>query len=472
MKSTANSAKITFLGAALEVTGSCHLLEANGKRILLDCGILQGGSAARRVNGNDFEFAPESIDLVVLSHAHLDHSGALPKLVSAGFNGPIHCTQGTAKLLPILLEDAFRLYERDVDQRNTRYRRSGRELIELEYEAKHVEQVLSLLQTSAYHHQTQISDGIELTFHDAGHILGSSIVEIQIKQGELSKTLVFSGDLGNPDTSLMIEPEILHKADLVLLESTYGDRNHRDHHETLIEFEQIIRAADKEKGSILIPAFAVGRTQELLFTLGCLYQEGKLKGWRVFLDSPMASAVTQVYNLCLAKLDKKDTAYMRQYGSMTLQEFLPCLTVSESVEESMLINECEANAIIIAGSGMCTGGRIRHHFKRRIWQANTHIIFVGFQAQGTVGRTLVDGAKNLKLFGQEMVVNAQIHTVGGFSAHADQQQLISWAKHFPDSTKFCLVHGEQSAVIGLREQLRQQANIDAEIAVKGASVYF
>ena len=463
--------KITFLGAALEVTGSCHLLEANGQRILLDCGMHQGGSAFSR-NDGEFDFDPSDIDMVVLSHAHLDHSGALPLLVAQGFNGAIYCTEGTSKLLPILLEDAFRLYERDVFHRNTRLKRAGQPAIELQYQERDVEQVLSLVRTSRYQQPFQITDGIQLQFYDAGHILGSSIVELRIAQGELSKTLVFSGDLGNPDTSLMYDPVELQHADVVLMESTYGDRNHRSHLETLAEFEGIIKEAGREDGNILIPAFAVGRTQELLFALGCLYQEGKLEGWQVFLDSPMAKAVTNVYNQCLSRLDRKDTAVMQQYGSMSLQAFLPCLTVSESVEDSILINDRKSKAIIIAGSGMCTGGRIRHHFKQRIWQKNTHIIFVGFQAYGTIGRKLVDGEKRMKFFGEEMVINAQIHTVGGFSAHAGQDELVNWAKAFEGKPKFCLVHGEQSAIVALRDQLLLRADIDAEIAVKGASVYF
>ncbi|GHA20763.1 MBL fold metallo-hydrolase [Arenicella chitinivorans] len=463
--------KITFLGAALEVTGSCHLLEVNDLRILLDCGMHQGGSAFRR-NSGEFDFDPSSIDMVVLSHAHLDHSGALPLLVAQGFSGPIFCTEGTSKLLPILLEDAFHLYERDVFHRNTRLKRAGKQMLELQYHLSDVEQVLSLVKTSRYQQPVQIGDGTQLQFYDAGHILGSSIVELFVTQGEVSKTLVFSGDLGNPDTSLMYDPVKLKQADIVLMESTYGDRNHRSHTATLAEFEGIIEAAGCEDGNILIPAFAVGRTQELLFALGCLYQEGKLDGWQVFLDSPMAKAVTDVYNQCLSRLDRKDTAVMRQYGSLSLQAFLPCLTVSESVEDSILINDRKSKAIIIAGSGMCTGGRIRHHFKQRIWRQNTHIIFVGFQAAGTIGRKLVEGEKRMKFFGEEMVINAQVHTVGGFSAHAGQDELVEWANAFTGKPKFCLVHGEQKAVVALRDALLTRADIDAEIAVKGASVYF
>lgn len=464
--------KITFKGAALEVTGSCHLLETMGKRILFDCGMRQGGSAAKKVNNNDFDFDPATIDIVILSHAHLDHSGALPKLVNAGFKGMIYATDGTKKLLPIMLHDSFRLYERDNIQRNTKLARQGRKPEALKYQLKDVEDTLSQTYAIPYRQPHKIAPGLELQFYDAGHILGAAIVELGITDGKQSKTFVFSGDLGNADTSLMHDPTELQHADLVLLESTYGNRNHRNQIETLEEFKAVIELAEKENGNIMIPAFAVGRTQELLFQLGSMYQQGELQGWRVFLDSPMATSVTKIYDQCIATLDKSDTDVMRHYGSMTLEQFLPCLTISESVEDSMAINNVTSKAIIIAGSGMCTGGRIRHHFKQRIWQKNSHIIFVGFQAQGTFGRRLIERPKKVKFFGQEMVVKASIHTIGGFSAHAGQDQLVVWAKNFEGKPKFCLVHGEQEAIVELRDQLLMRANIDAEIAVEGASVYF
>lgn len=469
---TSPMGKITFKGAALEVTGSCHLMETMGKRILLDCGMRQGGAASRKKNSDDFDFDPASIDIVVLSHAHLDHSGALPRLVSAGFQGTIYVTNGTGKLLPIMLHDSFRIYENDNQRRNVKLARQGREPEELKYTLKDVEDTLSQLYSVEYRNVKTIAPGVELKFHDAGHILGAAIVELTINNGQQSKTIVFSGDLGNSDTSLMYEPSIVEHADLVLLESTYGDRNHRNQAETLAEFKGVIQQAENDGGNIMIPAFAVGRTQELLFQLGCMYQQGELDGWHVFLDSPMATSVTKVYNQCIATLDIKDTNLMKTYGSMTLEQFLPSLTISETVEDSMAINHVQSKAIIIAGSGMCTGGRIRHHFKQRIWQKNSHIIFVGFQAQGTLGRRLIERPKKIKFFGQELAVKAQIHTIGGFSAHAGQDQLVEWAKHFEGKPKFCLVHGEQSAIVELRDQLLMRADIDAEIAVEGASVHF
>lgn len=464
--------KLTFLGAALEVTGSCHLLEARGLRILLDCGMHQGGSSTNRVNDNLFDFDPSTIDMVVLSHAHLDHSGSLPKLVRAGFDGSIVCTTGTKKLLRILLEDSYRLYTYDLERRNERNARRGEPEIEALYTDHDVQKTLSLCEAINYQSVNEIADSINVRFYDAGHILGSAIVEITVSDKGEGHTLVFSGDLGNADTSLMNDPATVEHADVVLLESTYGNRNHRDQQETLAEFEDVVAQAKHEDGVVLIPSFAVGRTQEVLFQLGCMYQKGLLNGWQVFLDSPMAAAVTEVYDQCMARLDRKDTEMMRSYGGMSLESFLPILNITESVEESMLINKVTSKAIVIAGSGMCTGGRIRHHFKQRIWRDNTHVVIVGFQANGTLGRRLVDGDKKVKFFGKRYVVEAKIHTIGGFSAHAGQDELIEWAAHFKQPTKFCLVHGEQTAIVTLRDELMRRLRIDAEIAVKGSSVYF
>lgn len=476
-KSNQQKAKLTFIGAAQEVTGSCHLLEVNGVKILLDCGMHQGGSASRKINNNEFEFDPHEIDCVVLSHAHLDHSGMLPTLVAQGFNGSIFCTTNTHKLLRVLLEDSYHLYQQDIQRRNKRLRRSKHKLLEMSYDETDVKQALSLCVTSRYCDKRKIAPDVKVTFHDAGHILGSAIVELLIQTGTDSKTLVFSGDLGNSDTTLMPEPSIIEYADIVLLESTYGNRNHRNHIDTLNEFKDIIQQADREFGSILIPAFAVGRTQEVLFQLGCLYQQGLLKGWKVFLDSPMATKITKIYNDSIAALDPKDTDIMKVHNSHTLEEFLPCLEISRTVDDSIQINDIESKVIVVAGSGMCTGGRIKHHFKQRIEKLSTHIIFVGYQATGTFGRNLVEGQKKIRLFNRRHDISAQIHTIGGFSAHAGQDQLIDWVSHIrkphnQSVPEVYLVHGEQFALACLKEQLMDRLGVDAKIATKNTSIYF
>lgn len=460
--------KITFHGAAQEVTGSCHLLETGGKRYLLDCGIHQGEQSEQQ----DFAFDPASIHAVVLSHAHLDHSGMLPRLVRGGFSGPIYCTPGSERLLKILLEDAVSLYLRDLEYDNLRRERAGKAPLLPLYERVDVENTLELVEAQDYDQPLNLEKGVVLRFHDAGHILGSAIVELVLGEGAERKTLVFSGDLGNPDTSLMPDPTRLKKADIVLMEGTYGDRNHRSFDETITEFEEILKVAAENGGNLLIPAFAVGRTQELLFQLGILYHQGKLHGWQVFLDSPMGGAVTEVYDRMRHDWHAKDRELMQKFSSRSLKEFLPSLTITASVEESMLLNKVKSGAIIIAGSGMCTGGRIRHHFKHRLWQKNTHVLFVGYQAQGTLGRILVNGVKKLKLFGQELLVRAQIHTLGGFSAHAGQSQLLDWAAAFETDPRFFLVHGEPEALKALAEVLWREHQIEATVAVRGSGVHF
>jgi metallo-beta-lactamase family protein len=464
--------KLRFLGAAQEVTGSCYLLENAGKKILLDCGIHQGGDAIERISKEQFKFYPNEIDAVIVSHAHLDHSGLLPKLVHEGYKGPIYCTTGTQHLLKILLEDAVSIYLRDLEHENIRRERAGKKTMSEEYNLDDVTATLRLCQGLDYEKPRTLLENLTLTFHDAGHILGSSIVELQVRDGADEKTLVFSGDLGNPDASLMRPFKLIDKADVVLMESTYGDRNHRCFSETLDEFRAILKQAELDGGNILIPAFAVGRTQELLFHLGQLYHEGLLEHWHVFLDSPMGKAVTDVYSHYIQQLDNDDVALIRAQHGDSLASFLPNLTICESSEESMAINNIKKGAIIIAGSGMCTGGRIRHHFKHRLWLSNTHIIFVGFQANGTLGRILVDGIKHVKMFGQQIIVKAQIHTLGGFSAHAGQRDLLQWAAHFKNQPRFYLVHGEVKTIEILCDALATKHHIQAEIPAQMSTIIF
>lgn len=461
--------RLTFLGAAREVTGSCHLLEANGLRILLDCGLLQGPDSAKHPVENQFAFNPVSIDALILSHAHLDHSGMLPRLTHEGFNGPIYCTTGTFNLLSIMLMDAFHIYSKDLEYENIRRLRAGKKLLQPAYQERDIKKVIDLCVACDYCQLSPIGNDITLSMHDAGHILGSSIVELRMTRNNNTRTLVFTGDIGNSSTSLMNDPHVLENADIVLMESTYGDRNHRNFDDTMDEFLAILQEAKTEHGNILIPAFSVGRTQELIFQLGKLYHQGKLDNWLVFLDSPMGKAVTDVYSHHLNRLDEADTALLRQHKSKTLSEFLPCLSATETVEDSIAINRIKSGAIIIAGSGMCTGGRIRHHFKHRLWHANTHVVFTGFQAQGTLGRILINKPKTVKLFGQQIAVKAKMHTLGGFSAHADQSQLLAWAEKFRNKPHFYLIHGEDEALNALQKALSGR-HIHASIAEPRTSI--
>lgn len=461
---------VQFLGAAREVTGSCHLVEVGSRRMLLDCGMHQGGDAVDRLASECFDFEPAQIDAVVLSHAHLDHAGLLPRLVNCGFSGPIFCTEGTQRLLKILLEDAASIYFRDLEYDNLTRRRAGKRIRKALYGEQDVARAIAACKPMAYHQRKEVVPWINLQFFEAGHILGSAIVELTITGDTGERVLVFSGDLGNPGTSLMRNYECLERADLVLMESTYGARNHRPMAETLEQLREVVREADRRGGNILIPAFAVGRTQELLFHLGQLYQEGLLANWQVFLDSPMGSAVSAVYARSIHQLDSADVALVAGGGDM--RSFLPILSITESVDDSIAINKIRQRAIIIAGSGMCTGGRIRHHLKHRLWEEENHVVFAGFQARNTLGRILVDGATKVKLFGQWVAVKARIHTLGGFSAHAGQSDLVRWAGAFNTDPRFFLVHGELAAMEALREALRLEHGIEAEIPELGQRVEF
>lgn len=465
-------AKLTFYGATEGVTGSAYLIETEHSTILLECGLYQGSREEERLNKKPFPFDIHKIDAVVLSHAHLDHTGRIPKLVSDGYDRSIFMTYPTSELLEILHKDAASIQERDAEWENKRRRRAGKKEIEPLYTMEDVEAALTHYIGVPYGQRVDIAEGIEVCFRDAGHILGSSVVELFISEKGHKRKLVFSGDLGNSDAALLRDPEAIESADVVLLESTYGDRDHRPIEETLKEFEDIIVEASGSGGNILIPSFAVGRTQEIIFYLGKLYQEGKLKQQAVYLDSPMAIAATEVYHRFQNIFNPEDSASLQHGRSGTLHSYLPVLRYSRTTDESMALNRIESGAIIIAGSGMCNGGRIRHHLKYNLWKSKAHVVIVGFQAQGTPGRILVDGAKTFRVVGEEVVVKASIHTLGGFSAHASQTQLINWVNKFnKPHPRLYLVHGEDDAKVALREQLSHYG-WSANIAQYGESISF
>lgn len=450
-------ANLTFYGAIEGVTGSAYLLQTDSATILLDCGLFQGKREEEKANKENFPFDVTKLDAVIVSHAHLDHTGRLPKLVAEGYNGPIYMTLPTCELLEIMLKDAASLQERDAEWENKRRRRSGNEEIEPLYTIDDVEDTLALCEGTRYGRLREVAKGVEVCFRDAGHILGSAIVEIFIDEQGVKKKLVFSGDLGNSCAALLRDPEIVETADVLLLESTYGDRNHRPMDETLEEFEKIIIEASENGGNIMIPSFAVGRTQEIIFRLGELYQKGLLRQQAVYLDSPMAIAVTEVYHRYQNVFNEEDAESMQHGKTKSLHSFLPILRYTTSTDESMALNKIDAGAIIIAGSGMCTGGRIRHHFKHNIWKRNAHVIIVGYQAIGTPGRALVDGSKVFRIGGDEIAVKAQIHTLGGFSAHASQSQLTDWLRSFKEPRpNLYLVHGEASAKEAFKEHLSHE----------------
>jgi metallo-beta-lactamase family protein len=446
-------AKLTFYGATDGVTGSAYLLKSGNTSILLECGLVQGSRKDEKLNDLAFPFNIDNLDAVVLSHAHLDHSGRIPKLVKDGFNGPIYMTQPTCELLEVMHKDAASLAQRDAEWENKRRRREGKSEIEPLFTLEDVEKSLLLCEGISYGNRRKLSDDVEICFRDAGHILGSAIVEIYITEGDTEKKLVFSGDLGNSCAALLRDPEAISNADVLLMESTYGDRDHRDMDQTLEELENIIKLASENGGNILIPSFAVGRTQEIIFRLGELYQKGKLKHQAVYLDSPMAIAATEIYHRFQDVFNHEDGSMLRQSKSGSLHTLLPTLRYSHTTDESMALNRISEGAIIIAGSGMCNGGRIRHHLKHNLWRKKSHVIIVGYQAIGTPGRALVDGAKIFRIGKENVVVKASIHTLGGFSAHASQSQLLNWANKFSKPRPALhLIHGESKAKTILQER--------------------
>lgn len=465
------NASLQFLGAAQQVTGSCYLIEFNKYNILLDCGMVQGADQIREWHKFRFPFQPKKIDIVILSHAHIDHSGLLPLLVAKGFNGKIFCTEGTAELLPILLKDSVYLYLKDLEWKNKKALRAGKKTIDPVMSPEDVDRVSALCQPVAYNKRVFPLPGLELEFADAGHILGSAIVQLWLKGKQAMKQLVFSGDLGNPATVLMHDPTPVHQADIVLMESTYGDRDHQSVDNTLEEFASALEQAYDSGGNVFIPAFALGRSQEIIYYLTLLFRQGRLKQRLVFLDSPMAISITALYKHYLKSLDQKDLKAIQHDINEPLENMLPILKMSESVEDSMAINRITHGAIIIAGSGMCNGGRIVHHLKHNLWKNSNHIIFVGFQSKGTLGRRLVDGEKRVKILGQDTVVKAQIHTIGGFSAHAGQSELIEWATAINGQPQFYLVHGEPNAQLALQQKLAEKG-ITVFIPEKGEKIIF
>ncbi len=471
-------AKLTFHGAIEGVTGSMYLLTTDKCKILLDCGLFQGRKEEEKANLEPLPFDVNQIDAVVLSHAHLDHSGRLPLLVSGGYHGPIIMTLPTCDLIEVLLKDAASLQLRDVEWENKRRKRAGKKEIEPLYTLEDVEETLSYCEGADYHQRVKVTEDVEVRFLDAGHILGSAIVEVFISEGDKTKKLVFSGDLGNSQAALLRDPETVQSADVLLLESTYGDRDHRSIEETLEEFEEVIEEASKNGGNILIPAFAVGRTQEIIFRLGELYQKGKLKRQAVFLDSPMAIAVTEIYHRYQDNYSDEDKTTMQKHRKQnhpahkSLHTFLPVLRYSTTTAESMALNNVVSGAIIIAGSGMCNGGRIRHHLKHNLWRKQSHVVIVGFQAAGTPGRALVDGVKNIRMAGEDIAVSAEIHTLGGFSAHASQTQLIDWLSFFEGKKpSLYLVHGEERAKLALQQAVETHG-WSAKIPNLGETIHF
>lgn len=463
-------ATVTSYGAAEVVTGSCHLLAIeHGPRILIDCGMFQGREEER--NANAFGFDVSEVNHLLLTHAHLDHVGRVPKLVKEGFNGTIYATHATRDLAEIILLDSAKIMKEDFETNFRKAQRRGKEK-EVKaplYTQEDIEETFNLPWYYPQYDETfELQEGIKVTYRDAGHILGASFIEITYTENNLEQTIVFSGDIGNDNNMVMTNLEKCNHANYLYVESTYGDRNHKDLEASIVEFKRVIIDTMHNWGNVLIPSFAVERTQEILCILKEMYENKELPQCKIFLDSPMATRATAVYNNYSDLLSPKCQAYKERDG--TVFDF-EALIYTPDVEASRAINDVESRAIIIAGSGMCTGGRIIHHFKNRLWNPKNAVIFVGYQSVGTLGRHIVDGARWVKIYNEDILIKAHVHTINGFSAHADQDALIKWIAQIENLYRIYLIHGERDKQVVLRSVLENALDKKAHIVEPEEVIY-
>ena len=435
--------KIKFLGGARTVTGSCFYLSHGDVRILVECGMHQGQDADA-VNRAAFEFDPSEISCLFLTHSHLDHIGLVPRLVKEGFKGEIITTSAAADIIELILYDSAHIQESDSEWHNRKALQSGEQPIEPLYSRKDVLMVLPLIERKKYNVMERLCKGIRYRFVDAGHILGSATLELWYQDGQGEKKIVFSGDIGRPAQLLMEDPSIIDAADFLFVESTYGDRDHKNEDDSLNELAEAIAYSYGNREKVIIPAFAVERTQEIMYCLYLLARDGRLpQDMPVYLDSPLAIQATEIFRHHTAYLDE-ETRELIKKGDDPLH--LPQLRFTPTTDESIAINTKSEPAIVISASGMADAGRIKHHLRHNIWREGASIVFVGFQAQGTTGRKIIDGAKKIRLFNEEIAVKARIFTINGFSAHAGQSQILEWLSHFKTrDMQVFLVHGEFSA---------------------------
>ncbi len=467
--------RITFHGAAREVTGSMHLIEVNGQRILLECGLYQGRRADTYERNLHFPFDPKTIDTVVLSHAHIDHAGNLPNLVKQGFTGNIWCTAATRNLSAYMLLDSGHIQEKDVEYINKRRRRDNEAPIEPIYTQADAQNALLYFISVGMHRTVPIADGVQLTFYEAGHILGSALVTLDIEERESGKSwrLAFSGDLGRDEIAILRSPEWIDEADIVIMESTYGNRLHGSYQEARRHLEDVIVRTARRKGKVIVPAFAVGRTQELVYNLNQLDATDDIPQLPVFVDSPLAVNATDVFRMHPEAWDTDVTQFLTEDGRRNPFDY-PHIEYVRDVRRSKQLNFLTGPAVIISASGMAENGRILHHLKNNIGSSDNTILFVSFQAQDTLGRRILDGEKRVRIFGEEYNVEAEVAHIDGYSAHADQAELLEWAGHFDKKrlqTTF-LVHGEEEAATTLAEKLRQQGHPLVEVPLRGQAFEF
>ncbi len=454
--------KIQFFGAARTVTGSCTHLSFHDQTVLVDCGMHQGRNGHEK-NREPFPFSPREIDCVFLTHAHIDHSGLVPKIVKEGYRNAIIATDATTDLAEIMLSDSAQIQEKDAEWMTKKLMRSGSdEIVTPLYTTEDVRASLRRFERKQYRKQESLTQGLRYRFYDAGHILGSGSLDMIYQGASGEKKIIFSGDIGKRGNPIVADPQHAESADYVVMEATYGNRLHKPLSESLDELVEAISSTFRRGGNVLIPAFAVGRTQDILYLLNKLVQEGRLKPLDVYVDSPLAEEATSVYLDHPELFDADAAAALRKGIGMSLK-----LHFTKNVEESMAINRIRSGAVIMAGSGMCDGGRIRHHFKHNLWRPECSVVFVGFQAEGTLGRDIVNRKKRVNILGEDVAVRARIYTIGGFSAHADQKELLDLLQTFANKPEVFVVHAEESVALEFAEIVQSKLGNTVHVPKKG-----
>ncbi|AOY76059.1 MBL fold metallo-hydrolase RNA specificity domain-containing protein [Clostridium formicaceticum] len=463
--------EIQFLGAAKVVTGSNILISTGKYKILLDCGLFQGTKDLEALNYENFQFNPAEIDYLLLSHAHIDHSGRIPKLVKEGFRGKIVCTKATKDLAEIMLVDSGHIQESDVEWENRKAKRAGKPPVEALYTAEDASNSLRYFEAALYHQKITLNDSITVRFQDAGHILGSSIIELWITEKHDTVKIVYSGDIGMKNKPLIRDPDFIESADYLILESTYGNRLHENIDKRMEKLMDIINTTVLRGGTVIIPSFAVGRTQELIYELNKYYEyTNDLETFLrvpIYIDSPMATSATEIFK-------KNAYCFDEEAKKLILSGDNPLdfdnLYFVRDHNESMRLNDANYPKVIISASGMCTAGRVRHHLKHHLWKKKNSVVFVGYQASGTLGRILKDGVKKVKLLGEEIAVLAEIHSIEGFSGHGDQADLLNWLGAFKKKPKrIFLIHGEEEASAALSQKIKNKYAIPTTIPNVGYS---
>ena len=457
--------KLTFLGAAHEVTGSCTLLEACGKNFLIDCGMEQGPDIYENCQ---LPVSPGELDGILLTHAHIDHSGLIPAMVAQGFKGSVYCTEATRRLCTIMLRDSAHIQEFEAQWRNRKAERAGLPRYEPLYTMADAEQALRQFMAYPYHEPVELCQGIRVWFYDAGHLLGSSSIYLEITEEEQTRTLLFSGDLGNHSRPLIRDPEKAPEADFVVVESTYGDRLHGERPDYLGQLTEILQQTFDRGGNVVIPSFAIGRTQELLYLIRTIKEEKRIRGhegFPVYVDSPLAVEATRIYSAGLTDYYDQETLDLLAQGidPITFRD----LRLSVTADESKLINEDPTPKVILSASGMCEAGRIRHHLKHNLWRKNSTVLFVGYQSEGTVGRKLLEGADRVRLFGEEIAVHANILSLAGISGHADRDMLLNWLGNQSGAKKIYVNHGDDEICDTFAAAIREKLGVEAVAPYSG-----